>query len=366
MSSADFMSPQTLPRRHPVGRAALERTEPPSFAPSKPWHGFRVIPRDNQSLRGCQVQPIHPTATPSLTLVCGAESKQPSGGALDPVRFLLAMSASLDLDEVIRTLNAFLHEAVAPSGWSYRSPGDEFCLAEGPQSGHSIQYQLRFNEQALGVLELWRNRPFTAEDQQRIESLLALAAPSIHNALRFFQVNRQLERDPLTGLGNRRALMLQGAQWLADCIRHRHPLSLLVLDLDRFKTINDTYGHPLGDRVLCKVAETLRSVTRAADLCVRLGGDEFVVLLPGATLDEAKDCAERIRQALAEQWIETETGERIGIEASIGAATHRPGMDLDQLYHEADVALYAVKHSRPERAAPRLQRAELRLKPILA
>ncbi|WP_246237719.1 GGDEF domain-containing protein [Caldichromatium japonicum] len=360
------MSLQVLPCRHPVGAAALDRPNPSSVTPPKPWHGFRVIPGDNQSLRGFQVQPIHPIAIPSLTLVSGSESKQPSGGALDPVRFLLTMSASLDLDEVVRTLNAFLGEVVAPSGWSYRSPGDELCLAEGQQSGHSIQYQLKCNEQALGVLKLWRNRPFTAEDQQQIEALLALAVPSIHNALRFFQINRQLERDPLTGLGNRRALTIQGAQWLADCIRHRHPLSLLVLDLDRFKMINDTYGHPVGDRVLCQVAEILRAVTRTADLCVRLGGDEFVVLLPGATLDEAKDCAERIRQALAEQWVETETGERIGIGASIGAASHRPGMDLDQLYHEADAALYAVKQARPERAPRRLVRPGFQAQPLMA
>ncbi len=327
-----------------------------------PWHGFRLSQRVNRSCRGCQVQPIQQNTIPQFSLMPASEGAV----AIDAVRFLLAMTASLELDAVIRTLNAFLVELVAPTGWSYRSPGDELHLSEGQQIGHSVQYRLGLNDQALGVLELYGGRPFSAEDQQRIEGLLALAVPSIQNALRFFQVSRQLERDPLTGLGNRRALMLQGAQWLADCIRHRHSLSLLVLDLDRFKMINDTYGHPTGDRVLCQVAEVLRTVTRAADLCVRLGGDEFVVLLPGATLDEAQDCAERIRQALAEHWVETETGERVRIGVSIGVATYRSGMDLEQLYREADAALYAVKQARPERAPHRLGRMGFQVQPLLA
>ncbi|MCK7576591.1 MAG: GGDEF domain-containing protein [Chromatiales bacterium] len=293
------------------------------------------------------MSPNHQTDTSRLALVAtaGPSRRQPPE-SIDTIRFLQAVTASLELEEVLGTLNEFLHQAFGHGGWEYRGPSGEVCLTGGQPDRHRIEYTLTLNGQALGALRLMRGRRFSEDDQPRIEGLLALAAPAIQNALRFSHVNRQLERDPLTGLGNRRALSLQGEQWLADSVRHRHPLSMLVLDLDRFKSVNDTYGHPVGDRVLCRVAETLTAVTRTADLCVRLGGDEFVVLLPETGLEAAKDCAERIRRALEKQCVEAESGQCIGISVSIGAATLESDMSLDQLYQQADAALYASKQAR--------------------
>ena len=203
-----------------------------------------------------------------------------------------------------------------------------------------LTYLIRFS-----FIGLMRGRRFTEEEQERVEGLLGLAAPAIRNALRFFSVSQQLERDPLTGLGNRRALCVQGGQWLADSVRHHQPISLLVMDLDRFKDVNDSHGHPVGDRLLCKVAETLMRVTRQADLCVRMGGDEFVVLLPWTGLADALDCAERIRRSVSAERVETPSGEWVSPRMSIGVATHRGGMDMDHLYHQADQALYAAKRA---------------------
>lgn len=296
------------------------------------------------------MQPSNQPDTPRLALVpttAGPSHRQPSE-PLDTIRFLQAVTASLELGEVLDVLDAFLRESVHLSGWEYQGPDAEPGLAGGQADRHRLEYALTLNGQELGALKLMRGRRFSEDDQWRIEGVLALAAPAIQNALRFSRVNRQLERDPLTGLGNRRALSVQGEQWLADSLRHRHPLSMLVLDLDRFKAVNDTHGHPVGDRVLCRVADTLMAVTRTADLCVRLGGDEFVVLLPETDLDAARDCAERIRGALSRQFVETESGQRIGISVSIGAATLRPGMNLDQLYQHADAALYVAKQARDE------------------
>nr|WP_206171886.1 GGDEF domain-containing protein [Thiorhodococcus mannitoliphagus] len=267
---------------------------------------------------------------------------------IDPVHFLQAITASLELDEVMGTLGRFLYELVEQTGWEYRraegAEGDE-TMSGGKPDRHRMEYVLTLNGTEMGTLKLMRGRRFSESEQVAIESLLGLAAPAIQNALRFSSVSRQLERDPLTGLGNRRALTLQGAQWLADSVRHQQPLSMLVMDLDRFKSVNDTYGHPVGDRLLCQVAETLREATRTSDLCVRLGGDEFVVLLPWSGLADALECAERIRRRLASQPIETATGEQVAGQVSIGVASYRKGMDLDRLYHQADQALYAAKRS---------------------
>jgi diguanylate cyclase (GGDEF)-like protein len=326
-------------------QAAIGR-HPASIQPRNQLAHISPYLEHGSSFRGRHVSPNPHTDPSRLALVptAGPSRRQPPE-TIDTVRFLQAVTASLELDEVLGALNEFLHQAFEHGGWEYRGPSDECHLTGGQSDRHRIEYSLTLNGQELGALKLMRGRRFSEDDQQRIEGLLALAVPAIQNALRFSHVNRQLERDPLTGLGNRRALTLQGEQWLADSVRHHHSLSMLVLDLDRFKAVNDTHGHPVGDRILCKVAETLMAVTRTADLCVRLGGDEFVVLLPETGPEAAQDCAERIRHALARQFVETESGLRVGISVSIGVATLRPGMNLDQLYQHADVALYASKQA---------------------
>ncbi|MBK1716166.1 diguanylate cyclase [Thiocystis violacea] len=290
--------------------------------------------------------PNNQADTPRLTLISSAEPglRQPYE-AIDTIRFLQAITASLELDQVVITLNDFLRELVDHSGWEYQSPLGDQRLSGGKPDRHRLEYALTLNGQEMGILKLMRGRRFSEDDQLHIESLLGLAGPALQNALRFTRVSQQLERDPLTGLGNRRALTLQGAQWVADSLRHRQPISMLVMDLDHFKSVNDTFGHPLGDRLLCQVADTLMGVTRTADLCVRMGGDEFVVLLPSTGLADALECAERIRRAVLELIIESDAGERVRISLSIGAATYRNGMDMDQLYRQADEALYAAKRA---------------------
>lgn len=283
---------------------------------------------------------------PSLTLVSSAQQKahQPAE-TLDSLQFLQAITASLDLSDVIGTLARFLQDLVDHSGWEYRRCEADEKMTGGKPDRHRLEYALTLNGAEMGTLKLMRGRRFSEDEQVAIESLIGLAAPAIQNALRFFNVSQQLERDPLTGLGNRRALSIQGAQWLADSRRHHQPISMLVMDLDHFKGVNDTFGHPVGDQVLCTVAETLREATREADLCVRMGGDEFVVLLPWSGLEDALECAERIRRTLASRPIDTPTGEQLTISISAGVATYRRGMDLDRLYQQADQALYAAKRA---------------------
>ncbi|WP_207168506.1 GGDEF domain-containing protein [Thiocystis violacea] len=312
-------------------------------------------------IRNAAVNSTIQTEPPHLSLVTSAERQfhMPEQG-VDPIAFLQAITASLELDTVMATLNAFLADLVEHTGWEYRRSDAAEIMKGGKPDRNRLEYLLTLNGVEMGTLKLMRGRRFSEDEQVRIEGLLGLAAPAIQNALRFFKVSQQLERDPLTGLGNRRALNLQGAQWLADSVRHHQPISMLVMDLDRFKAVNDTYGHPVGDRLLCRVAETLMHVTRTADLCVRMGGDEFVVLLPWTDLADALECAERIRHALSEQPIETSGGEQVAASVSIGVATLRKDMDLDKLYQQADEALYAAKRAGSNRVLAGSSTAECR------
>jgi diguanylate cyclase (GGDEF)-like protein len=264
---------------------------------------------------------------------------------VEPLRFMQAISASLDLDQVLSTLNRFLEKLVDHSGWQYRHAEWDIALEGGQRDRHQLEYDLTSSDERIGTFSLTRGRRFSESDQVRIESLLGLATPALHNALRYRAVVQLLERDTLTGLGNRRALSRQGVQWLADAIRQDRPLSMLALDVDDFKSVNDTFGHPEGDRLLISIADILRTNTRTSDLCVRMGGDEFAVVLPGADLNQAMGCAERIRLAIAACSIATPSGDSIMGSVSIGVATYGSGMDLDELYQRADDALYAAKRT---------------------
>jgi len=133
-------------------------------------------------------------------------------------------------------------------------------------------------------------------------------------------------QDPLTGLYNRRYAEPHLARLIAGCAEARRPLAVLMLDLDRFKEINDRLGHAAGDSVLKGVAARLRAETRAADLVARLGGEEFCIALPGATRPEAEAAAERLRAALAATPYVTQAGP-VAATASLGVAMAEPEPD---------------------------------------
>ena len=149
--------------------------------------------------------------------------------------------------------------------------------------------------------------------------------------------------DSLTGLSNRRNFLGAAALTMESFRRYHRPLAFLVLDIDHFKKLNDTYGHATGDQVLVAVADTLRSVLRSADLCGRFGGEEFVCLLPETTETEARIVAERLRRSLAEQSVATAEG-NVRFTASIGlTVADVSDVSVESLLQRADAAMYEAK-----------------------
>jgi diguanylate cyclase (GGDEF)-like protein len=150
--------------------------------------------------------------------------------------------------------------------------------------------------------------------------------------------------DPLTGVGNRRALdeALRSVGAEATTAGGDVPVSLLVIDLDDFKRINDTYGHVVGDEVLRAVAMAIRGVARADDVVARLGGDEFVVLARRADTANGARLAERVTTAVDGLAVGTRSG-AITLRASVGVATVGSGRDVGRLLAEADASMYDVK-----------------------
>jgi diguanylate cyclase (GGDEF)-like protein len=150
--------------------------------------------------------------------------------------------------------------------------------------------------------------------------------------------------DPLTGLGNRRAFDAELSRRIAQCHRQRKPLSLLILDIDRFKAVNDTYGHQTGDAILKRVAEVLADTARHMDVTARIGGEEFAIILPESDIAEASAAAERQRLAIEERTF-TFDGKDLHITTSIGLASAQPDDDPLSLVKQADAALYAAKEA---------------------
>lgn len=150
--------------------------------------------------------------------------------------------------------------------------------------------------------------------------------------------------DGLTGLLNRRSLVeVLGAEF-AKCTRYRAPLSLVMVDLDRFKKVNDTFGHPVGNAVLKTVARVIRAELRACDAAARFGGEEFALLLPQTDRAGAIVAAERCRTALEAARVPT-SASAVSVTASFGVATwpHPQVARLDDLVSQADQALYRAK-----------------------
>ncbi len=207
--------------------------------------------------------------------------------------------------------------------------------------------QPRFGDPAC--LAVWRAagaRPWDNEDRL----LLGAAANLVRFVLEHEAIQREMARqartDPLTGLLNRRAFLEEIARCAERLDREEMPGTLMFVDLDNFKVVNDAMGHEMGDQVLIHTATLLRNVVRPTDLVARLGGDEFAVWLNGADHMTAAERAEQLRTQVPREMSELGGGNPLRLGVSIGIATRRHASEepIDSVMRRADMAMYAVKH----------------------
>jgi diguanylate cyclase (GGDEF)-like protein len=239
------------------------------------------------------------------------------------------------------------------------APGEPACrtfiavpFSGSGQAGYD-EAGLPASGRLLGVLALYDRLgadDFDDGDLVTLRTFAGQAAVAVENVLLHQEAERLSLTDPLTGLWNYRYLQVSMHREVERANRFDRPLSVLALDLDRFKQVNDTYGHPAGDAVLAEVARRLREEVREVDLLFRQGGEEFVVLLPETDLDGAERAAERICQALRATPVRLSAddpgyGELVAsITASIGVAVYpRHGETGAEVMEAADDALYQAK-----------------------
>jgi diguanylate cyclase (GGDEF)-like protein len=258
----------------------------------------------------------------------------------------LAVSALLQLGAAVLALRAVPHSG------SYRYAWIALSLALALMVERRVQPLLEFRDGAADLAD--------ALFAFLISALILFSVVGLDRLLRAIraheeQLTRLATTDPLTGLANRRHLLAELEKELRRAARSGRPLSALMVDLDRFKSVNDRYGHAAGDAVLVAVADRCLARLRAIDLCGRIGGEEFVVLLPETDAEGAATTAERLCADLAGASIETVAGP-VTVTISIGVAAHfprrpHPGEAADDdvtgqaqtLLQRADRALYEAK-----------------------
>jgi diguanylate cyclase (GGDEF)-like protein/PAS domain S-box-containing protein len=253
---------------------------------------------------------------------------------------------------------------------------------EDSPARRTLGIPLRFRDQVTGVVIFMDTQvgSFSDEDIRLVNLFIDQAAIAIENArlyasaqheiaerrqveIKLSQANDTLEmqleeirglqdelreqaiHDPLTGVFNRRYLNETLAREIARAGRENNQLSVIMSDIDHFKIINDTYGHPVGDKFLVAVASLMKNHARGSDIVCRYGGEEFLLVLPGTALDSAAQRAEEIRQMCAEVVIKHE-GQDLKITMSFGVATHPDhGKEADEIIIKADKAMYQSKHT---------------------
>jgi len=202
--------------------------------------------------------------------------------------------------------------------------------------------------ESIGLVELMSEHSIELDDDRLslARTISNEAAIALENARLYEEARALADRDPLTGFFNHRYLHERFGQEAMRARRSHRPLSLLMLDLDDFKLVNDSFGHLLGDEVLRWTAELIRKTIRASDVPARYGGDEFAILLPDADQDEAAATATRLREAFASSAFSREGRLTVPVGVSIGSATFpADGRTAAELIAVADAGLYRMKRS---------------------
>ena len=255
-----------------------------------------------------------------------------------------ALQTTLEFNRLIAIFSSKIESIVPHSAFVYTNAEFGLDIKKGVFCRHSCSYALKIEDQDLGELKLMRQAKFTSKDLEALETLLCCLIYPLKNATLYHKALKMAYTDPLTQANNRASFdhLIQREISLAQ--RHNKELSLIFLDIDHFKSINDGHGHECGDKVLEIVAKWIKSSLRKSDIMFRYGGEEFVVLLSETDLAGAEIVAERIRKTIARHTLSYDMT-NLNITASLGVSTLHPEDTVDSLVKRADEAMYQAKNN---------------------
>ena len=253
-----------------------------------------------------------------------------------------ALQTTLEFNELISIFSKSIENLIPHSAFIYTNPEFELSVKNGVFTRHSCSYALKFEQQQLGELKLIRNHRFSNSEMQLLEALLCCLVYPLKNATSFRQALKMVYTDPLTQVKNRNSFNNTATREISLAIRNVKDLSLIFLDIDHFKVINDTYGHECGDIALTSIAKWIKQSLRDSDVIFRYGGEEFVILLNNTNIQGAELLAERVRYSIAAHTLDYGM-KTVNMTASLGVSSLRINDTVESLLKRADVALYAAK-----------------------
>ncbi|AKH22049.1 hypothetical protein AAY24_04630 [Sedimenticola thiotaurini] len=253
------------------------------------------------------------------------------------------LQSTLEINELLALFAKEIRQFVQYDGLTYHFPSLKIDIRLGEQPANSCAYELVVAGDHLGDLNFFRNYPFEPSELEIIENLLAGLLYPLRNTLLYQRAVESASIDPLTGVRNRAAMDSTMKREIGLALRHKTPLSVILMDIDRFKSINDQYGHLYGDQALKAAAQCAEQSIRESDMIFRYGGEEFLILLTGTSLEGAELLAERIRENI--ESMPPQTDKEITMTVSLGVTSLIESDDVSSLFQRMDSALYRAKDS---------------------
>lgn len=255
----------------------------------------------------------------------------------------VSLQMSLDLDWVINKFMEHIHAYFLFDGYVYNDEQSTTQIKYARQQGHSCSYNLHIEGTDLGQLKFFRGRKFAESELMLLENLLTILVYPLRNAIQFKQALSLAHSDALTGVKNRSTFDDSLNREISLAQRHSHEFTLLVIDIDFFKKVNDTYGHKVGDDALKLVAETIQENIRTSDMLFRYGGEEFVVLLGNTDSEKSYIIAERVLESVRAIEMRVKS-QLVDLTVSIGMASLDVKDTAESLFNRADAAMYTAKN----------------------
>lgn len=259
------------------------------------------------------------------------------------LEFVKNLHSSLDCKVILQNFITGLKSYLHYDSISYVNNSIGCHFHKGNTEAKRYSYHLSIDKEMLGEVIITRQLPLEEEELLVLEEILCFLVNPLKNAIDHHHALQAALHDPLTGLYNRGALTQALQREIKLAQRHDQSFSIMILDLDDFKGINDRYGHIAGDEVLKHCANLIEKQIRDADMAFRIGGEEFLILLARANLDGAYQLANRLRNAFEKSNCVTTSNETIALTTSIGLSSFETGDNKTSLIARADKALYQAK-----------------------
>ncbi|GAA0365332.1 diguanylate cyclase [Bowmanella denitrificans] len=258
-------------------------------------------------------------------------------GDAERLHILETLLGCLDLADFAQTLQNLLTVRLGLCGLEIQSPAGRLALG----SSGTLTRLMDCPRDTATAIRYHFNRPLNALDNRRLDEIHTLVTPQLRNVIRHSEIKRLASKDHLTSLGNRAGFEEHLSRLFSHAKRSGEVFGLMVLDMDKFKAINDSFGHQEGDNVLIAMAQAISTSLRDTDFAFRFGGDEFCCLIPDADSATLQRVSHRIRQAMHNQPLLAKHHMR----CSIGTGLYQSGEERGALFSRADAALYQDKQN---------------------